>query len=405
MALIPVEEALDAVLAGAAPLDIEEVALEDGFHRVLAQDLAALRDVPSADVSAMDGYAVRGADVERAPVRLRVIGEAAAGHAPRTKIAAGEAMRIFTGAVVPDGADTIVIQENTARDGEFVTVTEPAQAGASVRRRGGDFASGRVLLTRGTHLNDRDLSLAATMNHAVLPVYRRPRVALLATGDELVPPGEAAAPGEVIHSNVYALAALIRQSGGAPRDHGIVPDTLEATCAAIGGATGGPAAADILVTTGGASVGDHDYVGRALEAEGFDMAFWKVAMRPGKPVMFGRRGALRVIGLPGNPVSSYVGALLFLAPLIRALSGRSDIRPAHEPALLGAPLAANGARQDYMRATLSTDDSGRTLATALDRQDSSMLTPLARADALIVRPPGAPAAPSGSPCVILKLPF
>jgi len=408
MALLAVEDALEMVLADVAARPAESLALSEAHLRVLAQDLAAKRDVPDADVSAMDGYALRGADVGTVPARLAVIGEAAAGHPAGERVGPGQAMRIFTGGVVPAGADTVVIQENTTREGDVVIVQEAARPGQNVRPRGGDFRTGAVLLHAGARLSDRDLSLAATMNHANVPVFRRPRVALLATGDELVAPGAELAPGAVIHSNVYALAALIRAEGGVAIDHGIARDTLEATRAAIRAATQGDAAdtpTDILVTTGGASVGDHDYVGRALEAEGFVMSFLKVAMKPGQPVMFGRRGALRVIGLPGNPVSSYVGAVLFLRPLIRAMSGRADARPALEPALLAAPVKANGGRQDYMRARLGHDEAGRLIATPVSRQDSSMLAPLSAADAMIVRPPNAPAAEAGAPCAILKLPF
>lgn len=403
MALLSVDAALDAVLDGVSPLGTETVPLAECYRRILAGDLASRRDVPSADVSAMDGYAVRAEDVAAVPARLRVVGEAAAGHPAGRALAQGEAMRIFTGGVVPDGADTVVIQENTTREADDVTVNERAVRGQNVRRRGGDFATGDVLIRKARRLIDRDLSLAATMNHASLTVYRQPRVALLATGDELVAPGDALRPGAVIHSNFFALTPLIRNEGGVPLDHGIVRDTLEATREAIRRATSD--GADVLVTTGGASVGDHDYVGRALSAEGFDMAFWKVAMRPGKPVMFGRRGALRVVGLPGNPVSSYIGATLFLAPLLRALSGRMDVRHQHQAAILGADVPVNGARQDYMRATLTTDEMGRIVAMPQSRQDSAMLAPLSAADCVIVRAPDAPAASAGSPCVILKLPF
>lgn len=403
MALIPVEDALTSVLHEISPLPSEMVALDAAYRRVLAADLAARRSVPSSDVSAMDGYAVRGADVADAPARLKVMGEVAAGHPNTHVVQGGEALRIFTGGVMPQGADTVVIQENTIRRDDWVIVNEAARKGQNVRRAGHDFHEGDFLLRKGRRLSARDLALAATMNHAEMPVHRRPLIALFATGDELVKPGSALKPGAVIHSNAYALAAMIQAEGGQVQDCGIVSDTLEATRQAIrnADATG----ADVLVTTGGASVGDHDWVGRALEAEGFQMSFWKVAMRPGKPVMFGRRGALRVIGLPGNPVSSFVGATLFLMPLVRALAGRTDIRPTSETAILAADLPANGEREDYMRATLATDAAGRIIATPQSRQDSAMLSPLSQADCMIVRPSNVPAAKAGSPCVILKLAF
>jgi molybdopterin molybdotransferase len=403
VALMPVTEALSAVLAGAEPLPEDMVGLDAAHRRVLARDLAALRTQPPQAMSAMDGYAVRSADASEVATRLKVIGEVAAGRPFEKTVGKGEAVRIFTGGVVPAGADAIIIQEDTVVEDAGITITEAAVAGRHIRPAGIDFRKGDVLLARGTRLTDRDLSLAAGMNYAELPVRRRPKVAILATGDELVMPGSAPGPGQIVYSNGYALRALARQEGSETIDLGISADTVEAT--ALGLRRARYSGADILITTGGASVGDHDLVKQSLEAEGVAIAFWRIAMRPGKPMMHGRLGALRVIGLPGNPVSSYVCGFLFLVPLIRALSGRTDVHHAHETALLGREVAANDIRQDYLRARLEVRKDGELIATPVDHQDSSLLANLAAARALVIRPPFAAAAPAGSPCDILRLPL
>jgi molybdopterin molybdotransferase len=402
MALMPVADAMAAVLDGVTALPEEMVALPDAHHRVLARDIASLRTQPPADMSAMDGYAVRAADAAKTPARLKVIGEAAAGSPFDAPVKPGEAVRIFTGGVVPADADAVVIQENTTRDGDTVVINEPIATGRNIRRAGIDFREGCVLLRAGRRLTDRDLSLAAGMNHPQLPVHRRPRVAVLATGDELVLPGSDPKPGQIVLSNGFALHALAQQEGADTMDLGIAADTMEATTAAIRRAR--DSGADILVTTGGASVGDHDLMHVALQAEGVDLAFWKIALRPGKPMMHGRLGDMRVIGLPGNPVSSYVCAFLFMVPLLRALSGRSDVHNALEPAVLGNDLAANDQRQDYLRASLARRDDGVTVATTVSHQDSSLLANLAMAQALVIRPPYAPAAAAGYPCTLIRLP-
>ena len=403
MALMPVTEALSAVLAGAEPLPEETVALDAAHHRVLARDVAALRTQPPQAMSAMDGYAVRSADASAVAARLKVIGEVAAGRPFERAVGKGEAIRIFTGGVVPEGADAVIIQEDTVVEDGGITITEAAIAGRHIRPAGVDFRKGDILLARGTRLTDRDLSLAAGMNYAELPMRRRPKVAILATGDELVMPGSNPGPGQIVYSNGYALRALTHQEGAETIDLGIAADTVEATRRGIRHAR--DSGADILITTGGASVGDHDLVKQSLEAEGVTMAFWRIAMRPGKPMMHGRLGALRVIGLPGNPVSSYVCGFLFLVPLIRALSGRNDVHHAHETALLGRDVVANDMREDYLRACLEVRKDGELVATPVDHQDSSLLTNLAAARALVIRPPFAPAASSGSPCDILRLPL
>ena len=399
VALISVADALQHVLAHAAPLPPDEVALAEAAGRLLAFDLKALRTQPPADVSAMDGYAVRAADVANAPARLKVIGEVAAGRPFGATVGAGQAARIFTGGVMPDGADTVVIQELTRRDGDAVEVQKPAGKGRHVRPRGLDFRQGEVLLAKGHRLTARDLQLAAGMNHPLVPVYRRPHIALFATGDELVPPGREPGPGQIVYSNGFALAALARAEGAAVTDLGVVHDTLQATVTAVRDARELPA--NILVTTGGASVGEHDFVQQAFRAEGVDLSFWKVAMRPGRPLMYGRLGPMHVLGLPGNPVSSYVCAFLFLVPLIRRLSGRGDLDLPTESALLGVDLPENDERADYLRSTLKAGPEGP-VATVFAVQDSSMMAPLAKADCLVIREPYAPAAKAGSRCTIVK---
>jgi molybdopterin molybdotransferase len=396
-----VEKALAQVLAVAEPLPVELAPLSDACGRVLASDLAALRMQPPADVSAMDGYAVRAADVSSAPARLKLVGEVAAGHPFDGEVGVGEAARIFTGGVVPPGADTIVIQENTTREGTTVIVNEPSGKARHIRAAGLDFATGTALLAKGRRLSDRDLSLAAAMNHPAVPLYRRPKVAVLATGDELVMPGSTPGFGEIVYSNGFATMALARREGCEVIDLGIVPDRLAETAAAVRRAR--DSSADILVTSGGASVGDYDLVQKALAAEGLALSFWKVALRPGRPMMHGRLGPMHVLGLPGNPVSSYVCAVLFLVPLIRRLSGWGDLEPELEQALLGCDLPDNDERADYLRARLTPGSEGLPTATPFPVQDSSMLVPLAEANCLLIRAPHALAAKAGSRCTILKL--
>ncbi len=402
MALMPVADALAAILAGAEPLAEEMVALDAAFRRVLARDVAALRTQPPQAMSAMDGYALRAHDAAQVQARLKVIGEVAAGRPFERMVGPGEAVRIFTGGVIPDGADAVVIQEDTVADGASITVTEAAILGRHIRPAGVDFHQGDVLISQGSRLTDRDLSLAASMNHPALPVCRMPKVALLATGDELVMPGTTPGPGQIVYSNGYALRALARAEGAETVDLGIAADTVESTTAGIRRAR--DLGADILVTTGGASVGDHDLVRPSLEAEGAAMAFWQIAMRPGKPMMHGRLGGMRVIGVPGNPVSSYVCTLLFVVPLIRALSGRKSVHHVRESAVLGRDVGANDRREDYLRARLEKRADGTLVATSVNHQDSSLLANLSAAQALVIRPPFAPAALAGSPCDILRLP-
>ena len=399
--LLSVADALARVLDGVAPLASEDAPLTEADGRVLAADVAALRTQPPADMSAMDGYAVRAADVARAPATLKLVGEVAAGRPYNGEIQTGEAARIFTGGVVPPGADTIVIQENTNRHGDRVVVNQAEKPGRHIRRAGLDFKEGQVLLPRGRRLTDRDIMLAAAMSHPSVPVHRAPKVAVFATGDELRPPGSTLGPGEIVYSNGFALMALARNEGAEVTDLGIVPDKVEATSDAIRRAR--DAGADVLVTTGGASVGDYDLVQRGLKAEGLDLSFWRVALRPGRPMMNGRLGGMHVLGLPGNPVSAYVCAFLFLVPLLRRLEGRGDLHVPRDSAVLGVDMPENDERADYMRATLTAGPDGTWVATPVKVQDSSMMAALAKADCLVVREPFEPSAKAGDRCVILRL--
>ncbi len=402
MALMSVEEALRLVTTSALLLDVENVPVSRAAGRVLAQDLVARRTQPTADLSAMDGYAVRAADIAETPATLTVIGESAAGRPFGGAVGTGEAVRIFTGALLPAGADTVVIQENTARDGDRVTTTAATAAYRNVRKEGGDFRAGAVGLMAGTPLTSASVMLAAAMDHAELQVYRRPRVALLQTGDELVLPGKGTgAASEVVISNAYGLAALAENAGALVTDFGLVGDNVEAIRGVI--RTVIEYNYDVLVTSGGASVGDHDLVAPALRAEGVDLAVHKIALRPGKPLMFGTFGDMRVLGLPGNPVSSHVCGLLYLVPLVRAMQGDPQAALPTENAHLAVDLPANDQRMDFMRARLTHDAEGAVKVTPFPVQDSAMLSVLAAADCLLIRPPHAPEAKAGDPCKIVRL--
>jgi molybdopterin molybdotransferase len=395
--MLSVAEALQRLIEDVEPLPAETVPLADAAGRVLAVDLAARLTQPPFRASAMDGYAVRRADLSTLPSRLTIIGASAAGHPFAGSVGAGQTVRIFTGAALPDGADYVIIQENvTAAEG--AAEIHQINDSSSIRERGVDFGEGEVLLRAGKRLNARDLMLAAQMNHAALPVRRRPKVAILASGDELVVPGETPGEGQIVSSIPTALAALLARAGAEPRPLGIARDTMESLHAHI--AAG--ADADILVTIGGASVGDHDLVRGALEGAGFTIGFHKVAMRPGKPVMSGRRGAQRVLGLPGNPVSAIMCAYIFLLPLVAALLREERPAAAARTLPLAAALPANGPRQHYLRARI-VDRAGAPAVEPLPSQDSSLTAALARADCLIVSPAGAPATHPGDPVQVLPL--
>ncbi len=397
MPLLPVEEARTRILANVKPLGPQRISLDKGLGRVLAGPLRAKRDQPPFNSSAMDGYALRSGDSSQ---QRTVIGTSAAGHGFSGKLKSGEAVRIFTGAPVPASADAVVIQENTAAVGKSVTVLQPPRPGQNIRPRGLDFRKGEALLPLSTRLNARDIGLAAAMNCHLLTVYRKPLVAVIATGDELVLPGQAPRPDQIISSNSNAIAAMAESLGAEVINCGIIPDNLKAIERAIVKM----AKADVIVTTGGASVGDHDFVQQALKNTGVRIDFWKIAMRPGKPFMYGRKGRQHVLGLPGNPVSALVCARLFLKPLLDALQGL-PVTESASLARLGAPMAANDSRQDYVRARLDIAPDGTRTATPFKAQDSSMQRTFREAHCLIIRPPEAPSAKPGDLIPILNLDF
>ena len=397
--MIPVEEARMRILQVLAPAAAETVPLAAAGGRVLARPVLARLTQPPADVSAMDGFAVRAADAEQGAL-LRVVGSAPAGHPFDGKVGPGEAVRIFTGAVLPGGADGILLQEDAKVAESQVRVGETVRAGRWIRRRGLDFETGELLLPAGKQLTARDVGLAAAANHPWLFVHRRPRIGILATGDEIALPGEPVPPGGIVSSNAHALAVLVRANGGEPLVLPIAPDDEAAIAEAAVAAQG----CDLLVTTGGASVGEHDLVQSALGPEGFALDFWRIAMRPGKPLIWGRLGHTPLLGLPGNPVSALVCGVVFLLPALRRLCGLApETTPGTARARLGTALPENDRRFDFLRARLETSAEGETIALPFPVQDSSMLKILARADALVLRPPHAPAAAAGDPVEIIAL--
>lgn len=396
--MISVETALQTVLAGIRPVATEVVGLAQAAGRVLAEDVAARVSHPPVAVSSMDGYAVRAADLAAVPVRLPVIGQSAAGDAFQGIVQAGQALRIFTGAAVPAGADAVVMQEDTSRDGETVEIRQSVPPGKFIRPAGMDFKTGDVLLGAGTLLDGRSIGLAAAMNHAWLTVRRRPRIAILSTGDEIVMPGEPLGPTQIVGSNGPALVAMVNAAGGEAVHLGIARDSRDSLDAMIASASG----CDLLVTSGGASVGDYDLVQDALSEAGLSLGFHKIAMRPGKPLMFGSLHGVPVLGLPGNPVSAMVCAILFLDPMIRAMLGRPTGTPTMT-ARLGRDLPANDQRQDYLRGEVMTDQDGALVATPFAQQDSAVLSGLARATCLVIRPPHAPAARVGDTARVILL--
>lgn len=400
--LLPVDEAITRLLEAAVPVtESETLPLAECDGRVLSADLTARLTQPPFDASAMDGYALRSADALSIGSVLTVIGQAAAGHVFTGTVGEGQAVRIFTGAPVPQGADTVLIQEDAEvlESGKIRTAFD-VTAGRHIRPRGQDFTEGETALKAGRELGFTDLTLAAAMNHATLTVYRKPRIAILATGDELLPPGSTPQPAQIIASNTFGVAALARQAGAEVLDLGIIADDEGLIRAAIGKAVA--AKVDVLVTLGGASVGDHDLVQAALKAEGMQLDFWRIAMRPGKPLMVGAIGAMQVLGLPGNPVASLLCGLLFLEPLVRSIARRAPLQR-EATARTATPLKANDQRQDYLRARFSTDENGMLVAEAYAKQDSSMMKILAHSDGLIVRPPHAPAATAGAECPVIRL--
>lgn len=403
--LVPADEALATVLRDVHPTPTQWVKLIEAGGRTLADDLAARRTQPPFDASAMDGYAIRHEDLATLPARLRLVGVSRAGEPFESPIGPGESVRIFTGAVVPEGADTIVIQEDAESDGETVVVKEPVSRGRYVRPAGLDFSSGDVLLARGDVFSANRLALAAAMNHPDVPVHRSPVVALLATGDELVPPGQAMNAGQIIASNTFGLASAIQTAGGVLVDKGIVADNESALAEAITDCIS--LGADVIITTGGASVGDHDLVLPVARECGFDFEIAKIAMRPGKPFLFGRLNqegrTVYLTGLAGNPVSSLVAFSVFVKPLIHALNGRKPETVTHLKARLGRDLPRNDGRAEYMRAVLTIGPDGERIATPFEKQDSSMLAKLVEANCLVYRAVNAEPAKNGDSCAIVLL--
>jgi len=412
--MITVPEARARILAPLRPTGTEIVGLAQAWNRVLAQDVTARLTQPPADVSAMDGYALRATDGPQGAV-LHIVGEAPAGHPFAGTVAAGQAVRLFTGSVVPQGADCVVLQEDVVRDGGAITLREAARAGGHIRPRGQDFAQGARVLAAGRRLGARDIGLAAAANHAWLAVRRPPVVAILSTGDEIALPGEPVPAGGIISSNAHMLAALVRNAGGEPVVLPNAGDTQEAIAAAVASAP----RMDLLVTTGGASVGEHDVVQAGLARLGFTLDFWKIAMRPGKPMISGALGGaaigggaigggaaglVPVLGLPGNPVSAFVCAILFLVPAVERLLGLPSGAPRTVRARAGAAVRANDHRADHLRARLMPgEDGGLPVATAFERQDSGMLSVLVAADCLIVRAPHAAALAAGEMVEIIPI--
>jgi len=394
--MISVDEAVQRITRTFSSLPSEKIALADALGRVLARDAIAPLDQPPAPMSAMDGYAVKSADA-RVGAELTVIGEAAAGHPYDGHVGAGQAVRIFTGGVVPEGADAVVLQEDVELRGKIVRIRETQPPGENVRERGLEFRIGDVLLQRGRRLSARDIAVLASADFAQLEVTRKPRVAVVATGDELTRPGEPRAPGGIVASSTYAVQAMVREWGGEPIDLGIVPDRID-ELARLPAAT---REMDLIITLGGASVGDHDLIQKALAPHGFTLDFWKIAMRPGKPLIFGRLNEAPLLGLPGNPVSSMVCAIIFVRPAIAAMLGAPN-KNLIRTARLTVALKANGKRQDYIRAKLKVSD-GRLTAEPFALQDSSMQKVFAHADALIIRPVDAPAAIAGDEVQVLLL--
>lgn len=399
--MISVEEALAKVTAGFKPLSRETISIDQALGRALGEDVASRMTHPPTAVSAMDGFAVRAEDIATVPCELTQIGVSQAGSGFAGTVGPGQTARIFTGAPLPEGADTIVIQENTETDGDSIRVLETTTLGRFVRPAGLDFKSGDVLLNKGKTLTARDIGLLASMNVPWVQVHRKPRIAVLSTGDELVMPGDPVGPDQIINSNSLAQLAYIRALGGEPINLGIARDNEQSLRDHLAAAKG----ADLLITIGGASVGDYDLVQSVMQEQGLELGFYKIAMRPGKPLIFGRLGDVAVLGLPGNPVSAGVTSALFLRAAMDIMLGLNTEQTALETVQLGSDLPANDRREDYLRAQLRIDESGSLTAFPFSGQDSSMMARLAHADCLVVRPPHAEAAQTGERVQILKLNF
>ena len=397
--MLSVVEAHARVIAAFSPVPAETVSIADAAGRVLAASPKARLTQPPADLSAMDGYAVRAKDVPAAPTTLTQVGEAPAGGSYDHALKPGEAVRIFTGGPLPMGADSIVIQEDTRADGKKITILEAPKIGRHIRKAGLDFSAGDAPFPAGHALTTRDVALLAAMNLPWLSVHRRPRVAILSTGNELVLPGEPIGRNQIISSSGIAVAALVRAWGGDPTVFDIARDET----AIIEEAIVAGAQHDVLITLGGASVGDHDLVQGSLKAQGFALDFWRIAMRPGKPLMFAAKDRARVLGLPGNPVSTMVCALLFLKPAMERMTGQAGALPATVSARLAVDVKENDQREDYVRSLARRQADGSLVVEPHRVQDSSMLSVLAWSNALLVRPPHDPARKAGEIVQVIDL--
>ena len=397
--LISVEEARAHILEGVRALEVESVPIGEAHGRVAGADLLARLNHPPDPVSAMDGYALRAEDAQAMPARLRKIGVSRAGERFKGRLGPGACVRIFTGAVIPEGADTIALQEDSEEAGGEVVIREVPPRGRFIRKAGMDFSIGQLLVPAGRAITARDVGLLASSGHGEVPVRRRPRVAILSTGDELVAPGAIPGPDQIVGSNGIALAAAVRSWGAEAVEIGIASDETHAIARASDQAQG----SDILITSGGASVGDHDLVQAGFAERDFTTDFWRIAMRPGKPLMFGRIGELPVLGVPGNPVSALVCAMLFLRPALRKMLGMAGVEPPFERARLTVAMGQNDKREDYGRGRLERGPGGELTVTPFSAQDSAMQALLAHADCLIRRAPHAPAAMAGSEVEVIRL--
>ena len=397
--LLSVEEARARVLAEIPLLEAQTIPVDQARGRVAAADMVARLSHPPVPVSAMDGYALRASDVEGFPARLRKIGVSRAGARFQGTLTPGACVRIFTGAAVPEGADIIALQEDAEEDGSEVLIREAPPKGQFIRRAGLDFSTGQVLVRQGQVLTARDLGLLASSGHGEVAVRRRPRVAILSTGDELVAPGADPGPDQIVCSNGVALGAAVASWGAEVVDLGIAVDEAEAIAEAADRAAG----ADILITSGGASFGDHDLIQAGVAQRGYVSGFWRIAMRPGKPLMFGKIGALPLLGVPGNPVSALICAMLFVRPALNKMLGSDALAPVFDKARLGSAMGANDKREEYARARLERAADGGLIAWPFSAQDSAMQRALAEADALIRRKPLAAAAPEGAEVEIIRL--
>jgi molybdopterin molybdotransferase len=405
--LMKVTEALNRILESMPLMSHEEIPITNALGRVTAEDVRSRRTQPPVPLSSMDGYAVRFQDIKKTPSNLKRVGSAPAGGSYSSTLKANETVRIFTGGPIPDGADTVVIQENvnaeSENNGAKVVINEKPIKGQFIRLAGLDFKAGDIGIKAGKTLTTRDIGLAAAMNIPWITVRRRPKVAILATGDEIVRPGEEIGPHQIVSSNSYSLAALVQDFGGEPLILGIAPDTIEGIQSSVKGALN----ADLLLTTGGASVGQHDLIQEALSKktygdDGLDVNFWRIAMRPGKPLIFGRLGKTPIIGLPGNPVSTVICSLIFVKPAIEKMIGTEIESQEKTTAYLCEELSENDERQDYLRALVFSNDDGNKTVRAFQRQDSSMMMLLTKANCLIVRPPYDPKRSVGEEVEILK---